>query len=465
MTQLTDRLQSIRNNYTGLDYIAHVKTAVADEMCMLDPTMRLVDTHYFNHSAIPDFVIGWPHERAERRIYLRGSYASIVALDDVQNLQTGDPILLSLTPEQHFAEPDLTIGPDEIRSAASSAAHTLVTDAAAVAGIAESDVVDSSPLAALVRANFARGGRGLIDVERANALVSVGNGPGGVTAELESSFFNDAVVRMRRTAELIALSREGQFERRVADIGVASGRLSRAEMEQLVPWLLNDPDTTRDARFWRYLGSLMTFQDLESLCDLVGAADLTPLVMSNSTEWFSSRGYLGLAIAPDDRAEDATDEGVWRFRGKVVGVDVGTSRLQISTDGRTLKGRANSRLPLWSDIAPILPRFRLQEVGLRGVDRSISVSAEQSDNITEDVESIARSVDDRYYVSELKVRYHRPDAEPAIGDVLFDRGIVSSGSHELKLREIAELCASFLGYADPELGHAVDRTMSGEARS
>ena len=65
-----DFLESLRSAMDTTDqfaYIERVKRVVHRELEGLDPTAQIADTKYFNHSAIPDFILRWPGERGERR--------------------------------------------------------------------------------------------------------------------------------------------------------------------------------------------------------------------------------------------------------------------------------------------------------------------------------------------------------------------------------------------------------------
>ena len=186
-------LRAAMDTTDPLAYIERVKRVVANQIARIDPVASVKDTLYFNHSSIPDFVIDWPGQRRERRMYLRDSYESIAAAHDGRYLKEGDPVLISL----EEATPDLLQVLEAVD--ADSTERMLVTDVDAVGVIGESGDAAASPLARMVRANFVRGARGRIDRPLAEVLVeSPGEGrvePEGVqtiAATISRSFFDES---------------------------------------------------------------------------------------------------------------------------------------------------------------------------------------------------------------------------------------------------------------------------------
>ena len=57
---------------------------------------------------------------------------------------------------------------------------------------------------------------------------------------------------------------------------------------------------------------------------------------------------------------------------------------------------------------------------LHGITRSVSIGAEQSDDILADVESIVSSLDDAYQVSEVALRFEEESPEPHTATVNVD---------------------------------------------
>src|SRR4051794_31864239 len=165
MRDLSDAVTQVRREYESAEYIRRVKAVIAERLQKLDPTVKIENTHYFNHSAIPDFVFSWPKDVLTRDVYLRGSYASLLAADDVEDLVDNDPIFLSLDSAQEFPDEAEEVSPASIREEASLQRHTLVTDVSAVGNLGEAGEQSDVPITSLVQANFIRGARGFVDDE------------------------------------------------------------------------------------------------------------------------------------------------------------------------------------------------------------------------------------------------------------------------------------------------------------
>ena len=246
----TEALRTAMDTTDPRAYIERVKSVVASELRLLDVSAEVADTQYFNHSAVPDFVVTWPSERGERRIFLRDSYESIEAGDDEHYLAKIEPVLLSLDE----AAPDFDrLSPRQVERSA----RTLVTNVEAIEVIGKSAGHDSSPLANLVRANFIRGARGHIDQARAGALIDTpalelhteSLGQQDLHALITDSFFEDAAARITRTARLIDLALHATGDDLREGLGSIGGKLSLAELRHLLPWLLTQREAVQNEAF------------------------------------------------------------------------------------------------------------------------------------------------------------------------------------------------------------------------
>jgi len=411
VNDLKDELRSIRENYVQDDYVVHTKTAIRETLQIIDPAATIEDTHYFNHSAIPDFVVTWSGQRNSRPLYLRGSYASIVAARDVEEIQTGDPVFLSLATEQDYQTEQPPISPVEIRNASTKKAHTMLTDVGAIEEISAPESTGDSPLAGLVKANFLRGGRGLVDQARAAVLTNaVSQGESLTFGDIvRENFFEDAVLRMERTATLLDLALSSSADDQLSNLSALTGQLSQAELRLVLPWLLRSDDVTPSPRFWRQLGAMMTLADLEAISTELDGLPLDRLVVPNVENWMAVRAFLG--INSNINTEDQPLPEGWSFLGNVLKLDHGEARVFVSTDGRSLRGRDGGRLPRWTEIQQLLTSFKLASVNLKGITRSVRIDAEMSDDIRTDVEDVAVSLDDDYFVAEATLRFSRPEVE------------------------------------------------------
>lgn len=433
----TDDLRGAMSTTVPLDYIEGVKHVVANQLAELDSTAEIKNTRYFNHSAIPDFVLTWPGERGERRVYLRDSYESIVAARDSHYLTTGDPVIVSLEEASEDAVEAITEAEVELDGRA------LLTDAAAFE-VLEEQSASSGPLNRMIRANFVRGARGHVDRPVVESLIRV---PGATEEDNErsasrdavitASFLEDAAARIRRTAALIDAAMAGQSgnEREFASNADMSGQLSLSELQNILPWLLDQPSARANHSFWSRVGGMMTFADLEKLRDHLGGVDLDPLIHANADRWEARWVYMGISL-PDEGAEDYDERSEhWSFQRGGLGIDLGDRRLFIARNGQLLtKGRPGRSSSTWESIEPSLVGARVSQVDLRGVRRSVTLTAEESPDIRADVQEVSESLEDTYYVSGLTLQV-AADAEFDKDSEItadFGKGLLSSSGSPIR---------------------------------
>ena len=498
----TEVLQAAQDTDDPEDYITRVKRAVLAQLEALDTTSKVESTPYFNHTAVPDFVVSWPGEArkisAQRAVFLRHSYHTVAAEGDEQFLGQTDAIVLAIQPRGRK------------RLSARSDAQTptpsrlLLTDSKAVGLVAtqDSESRDSggeTPLRDLVRANFIRGARGRIDSRRAKQLLNLGQ-PGGSEDVVDSSgliasaFIEDAAARITRTAQLMDLASKGTGDEEMDD-KLIGGRLSLAEMRHLIPWILKrDPKTVHET-FWPYLGGLFGFKELEAIrADLVGL-DLTHLIVANAERWSGTRAYVGLnieevevassvsstdasdsnrnvrdranevaevSVTPDDRDGDQVldpegsasvgpeEDRRWGFHAgarSALSVDLGSRRLYVAHLGNLLKqGRPGSSAATWGRVKETIGSTRLRRVYLRGIQSSVSIDAEQSPDIQGRVDKLTASLEDRYFVEGITLRYENPAADKDYSDIAinFGEGLAIAA----ETASIANLAAAALGVTE-----------------
>ena len=406
-------------------YVSRVKHAVVDELSSLDSSAVVDDTGYFNHSAIPDLVLTWPKEKATRAIFLRHSYQSVIDADDMAFLAHERPVFMSLDTreeDERHAEARLRNMPESARS--------LLTDPTAV-DVIGGDTRSANPLTDLVRANFIRGGRGLIDEGRAVSLVdSSSDGEsakrGGLIAE---SFTEDAAARITRTAQLIDLALAPEFVLPGGDDSpLVGGNLAVAELRHLVPWLLKQDSAISNRKFWEHLGEYVAFADLENIHEDLRDLDLTPLIEANAYRWSAKWAYVGVAlpVEGDETYERRSD--YWSFlNGGAIGIDIGDQRISIAHNGQLAsKGRDGTSNATWDRIRDAVASDKLSRIDLRGITRSVILNAERSPDIRSDIQKVTDSLDDSYTVNEIVLRTAVPDEDGVSSEVevKFDNAFV-----------------------------------------
>ncbi|GAA3664426.1 hypothetical protein [Microbacterium marinilacus] len=429
MSDLVEALHAARESYVREDYASRVKQVFREHLEMLEPDAEIEDTLYFNHSAIPDFKLTWGRGakgKSSRDVFLRSSYAAVVAGNETVQITSGDPIFLSISADQVVEEPGFAMTKADVSHAASQARYSLLTDVEAFKEIA-APVKDDNPLSSAVRSNFLRGGRGLVDEPVAERLLLSGSDTGeSVTDLIRETFFEDAVVRMERTALLVhwAMSPNEAID----GLAKLDGVMSTDELRSVLPWLLSRATAPKRDGFWAALGSLFSFEQLESLASELNGMDLTGLVQANLRTWSAKRAYVGLnvdvegnpvssaAAASDGSIESAdpdqesdTGSSGWRFNSGTLGLALGSTMIRVSNSGYKLKARPGSSTPKWSATVGRLDGYSLRSASISGIERAFRIDARESGNVRRDVETVVHSVEDSYFVSHVEVMLPGPD--------------------------------------------------------
>lgn len=215
---------------------------------------------------------------------------------------------------------------------------------------------------------------------------------------------------------------------------------------------------TEDRNFWSRLGDLFDLGMLEGVASELAGVDLSRLIRANVNKWTARRSYLGLALDNDEIS--SPPEGTWRFQGGVLGVDFVGQRIAIATSGRTLPGRDSVGSPLWDNLGSAIVEFRVVAATLRGVTRSISITAEKSDDVKADIDGVVSSVGDSFRVGDLTVRMaDQPSGEPADIEVSFSRGIATA-SPSATMRDLVRVGGRLVSFREPIADESIANAIS-----
>ncbi|MGX9789631.1 hypothetical protein [Mycobacterium sp. MMS18-G62] len=463
MTGFADEIAAARETTDPNSYITQVKLAVRKEFARIDDTAQLDDTQYFNHSAVPDFIIKWP-DHTERRLYLRNSFASIVASGDAVRFNSAKPVVLAISSDDRDDRRD---SKNDIAEQSRSAPDTLISDVTAFDAIVETPDGQSggtseparrgNPVAELIRVNLARGGRGLLTAQRVSELLDVQppdpGQPDSYLQQLEQNFSPESVARISQTAVLVQVALSGDVSN-LSAVDATSADLSTAEILSILPWALENPDVTDDPAFWRYIGSVISFAAVMNAKDILEGRDLTRLVKANISAWSGKRAYIGQENLPPQNPSDddvrVREDGIWSILGPTLGANFRGLRLQLAHTGTALRGRDAKSAVQWADLASALSNFNVSSVNLKGIARSININAEESPDVSHDIDVITRSVDDTYYVAKLGLVFPAADEQAANAsvDVNFDHSIISS-EKPVALYNLAAAALRLLRYREP----------------
>ncbi|MFL1377339.1 hypothetical protein [Nocardiopsis protaetiae] len=448
-----ENLDSAKDTSDADSYISRVKAAVAAKLQDLDSSATIQDTNYFNHTAIPDFVVTWPKEKSKRGIFLRHSYDSFIAYDDIKHLAKLDPVVLSLN-----THPPTKIEREDLNRRMGSSSHLLLTDPHAVDVISELEA-NGSPLLKLVRANFIRGGRGFIDQHRAAILTGLINLP-SLTNQGESppddlvseSFTEDAATRITRTAQLISLAFNSNYPfSETVERPLIRGKLSATELRYLIPWLLKQRQAIANEDLWRHLGDLISFADIENIRSALLNLDLTPLVAANSKKWVAKWAYVGASLPADDDETYLRRSSFWSFQGSgAMGINIGNQRLSVAHNGQLASKTRDGATTSWDSVRGTLERDQLSRIDLRGITRSVILHAERSPDIRTDVRKVTDNLGDSYTVNEVALKTSAPNGEEGNSEIIvkFDNAIVQASSGA-SIFDLARICMQVLNFSSP----------------
>ncbi|MGO4189282.1 hypothetical protein [Pseudarthrobacter sp. TAF60_1] len=458
MTTFTERLEAATDTRDPRDYVRRVKTVVADELRSADPSIKLLDTGYYAHSAIPDFEAIWAHSQTKRPIFLRDGLADVVAAHDMTFLPSTHPAVLTL---------DTAQVPVELIAEAETESASKPEGLIAIGTSFNSEVLSSeapSPLAKLVRTNFVKGARGLITPDTLDDFDDQNDEPASddVRRQMDiiSSHFDGRIAfRIKALSGLIALSEMGEeeFAEKQQEIDMLAGELDPEELEWLLPALLLS-DNRPTAQFWGRFGTLFDLRDLERMSAPLQGFDLTDLVEANKDSWSARRAYSGLWITDDSPATDSRDgagmddqqqlDGVpaksvpaesWSFVGTVLSKRLPESarRIAVAWDAHKLKRAPAQSSKSWDQARELIADQTLLQVDLHGIQRSVSVNAVQSTDIRADITDVTTSVEDSYLVSSVALGLKNTEDEVVRVDVDFGGSMISAAL-DVRLSDLVE---------------------------
>lgn len=405
MSDLVAALSNARANYVLDDYARAVKRLIADHITSMEPEVQVEDTLYFNHSAIPDFVLTWGSQRRRRDLFVRASYASIMAADEPAQIRKDDPIFISLDSQQEFSEFDFTLTSRDLANATEDTRYTLLTDSSALSEIA-TPTVDANPLSSAIRSNFLKGARGFVDEPVAEALVSGGTSKEGLEIGnlIREKFSEDAILRVERTAALVQWALTGEAGQDVINSSLLQGKITLEELKNVLPWLLHQQTLIDNSEFWSRFGAMMSLEQLELLSEPLEGLDLTPLVRANTHKWVARRAYLGPNVK---ERSDVVLAPTWKFIDGMLSLSAHDRVVRVSHSGRKLVNRSGLSSSRWDEVKPSLEKYRLHSVSLSARTRSIKIKAREYNDINYDVAVLTDSVEDDYFVDKIEVNFPR----------------------------------------------------------
>ncbi|WP_433579701.1 hypothetical protein [Nocardia brasiliensis] len=446
-------INAAMNSATPDEIIAGVKSIVASEIEKLSPDVRIEYTDYFNHTYMPDMVLSWGGRRVEQRpIFLRNSLRLEPTLGDVRGLEDREPVVLGLKPV------DPEVG-SQVRESLDRRRRVFVTDVSSI-GIAGRNASGSSPanapLLGIVRNSILRSGRGMMTTSDATDLVTAAEGvvaADRISAEAalgrlemltESLLAEDGAYQVSRAGRLLQAVQTPEL---LAEFTTsASGRLSEADLGILLPYLFSHTlGFDLPGQFWRTLAELVHLEDLEVL-PAVEDMDISLLAGQAAGKWTTSRAELVLNNEFDSGDDRTTTR--WYMRAGKLHAIIGPWKIVfVSDDNRRLKGATDSREASWDQISNIARHMIVESATLRGIVRRLTIDAEQSSNVVQDIEHVTSTLDDTYRVQQLIVRLADSDGFPV--EVDFKKMLTTVRGGSVSVAEIGAITLLLLGHRNP----------------
>lgn len=506
-TQLNQALLAANAHPRPSDVIDATKLAVIRELHALDPLAEIRSTDYFNHSFAPDLVMSWKtagRKKEERPIFLRGSIETAIIGQDLTALSHEDPVILSLNQRSATIvfEEDHRLRKRAAKQVRSSP-HGLLTDASAVALLSKKDDSLAAPLEELVRRSFVREARGVVDTAIVETLLprvtpsSEDEGFDAYDLAISSTFHEGTSNRIRRTAQIVSLAQTGNL----AALELLSKEndlsLTDPEVQALLPWLLRQKEFETAPGFWTWIGSQLTLPQFERQAQAFANLDISPLITATSTTWVGKRSALvfdeveavlmnGSSEVMEQAVEtrgpleaeaghESSDEielrtssviegvepeyapadFVWHISSGMPSVRIGNIRVFVSSDQRRLAGRESRSAARWIDVLPAFRLMTMRGVQLNGLSRSLNTTADTSESVIEDAQSIIDTIDDSFIVPTAVVA----DGTDITKEITVDFGrMITSADKGASVSTLTEAAIRLLGYrvlpAD-----AVERTL------
>ncbi len=288
MSHVTDALRDALDHHNMVTATTNVKRLVCEELARVDPTARIHNTEYFNHTYLPDVVLDWG-DRDPREVFLRFVSTPQRLLSDIDRIGASGPVIFDLSlavrPER---------GRDELAPISSMQQQTqkrsprlLVTDSEATQHMRPNDAVNM--VERLVIANLLRHGRGTLDESAASNTVSTSRAgydaaiaakPDDVQAVVAAArriLDPDTERRVERTLQLLWWVGGGAPE----DFPISipdDMELNLSDTRDFLREVFDDEHVIEDNTFWSRLADRLSFDALVGVGDVTDSQNLNRLM-------------------------------------------------------------------------------------------------------------------------------------------------------------------------------------------
>lgn len=440
--------------------IAGVKQIVAKEVDTLNPGVNIEYTDYFNHTYVPDMVLKFPGRGEEcRPLYIRNSLRVSPIIEDVQTLEPRQPVMLGLRP----ADPESDEG---VRSVARHTKRVLVTDIGSLDVFSQSlsQVNDAAaPLKGVLRANLLKSGRGMMTTSDIDDIQNVVQEVVSLDAETAASgiskldqltdnlYAEDGSLQIGRVGRIIQASVSPVLMRNLLS---ESGRLSDSDVRVILPYLLGRNEVATNEDLWVTVAELIDLEDVENVPEIEGVNLNRLLNLTALSRWTASRAELVFNNEFDVEALTEISElsrTEWAVRAGKLTATIGPWRIIfVSGDNRRLKGATDYPAVDWRDISTVANALIMESASLRGVTRRLTISAEESANVAQDVADVTATLEDSYRVHHLTVRLPASASPDSLIEVEFPKGLATVVRGPcVALGELGTIAIRLLGHRYP----------------
>lgn len=394
MVELAEAMRAA-DEITDLDaYEFAVKTAVKSAVRELDPSASIEDTRYFNHSAVPDFVLSWGRKQT-RPLFIRRSFEEVEAGNDVDHFSESEPVILAASASDEGGGEARATLRRKINATNGRGKGTLVASAGALDSLSPIDERTANPMSSLLSGQVLPSARGVLDEARARTFADPE--PEVVEQLLVENFPEESLYGLRAAVDLVTAALSPDII-----VPLEGDSVPLAQLRQILPWLLTNADVRQDEFFWASLARRVDLPALQASSSVLEGLDLTRLCTPGSEVWSASRAARS-AQASWAIAEDGSPVVGWFIREGLLTHQAGDEAFWFRTSGRGLQDRETESSATWDRIAPRLNGYQLLEVGLRGIARGIVLNANASPDVAADAASIVDSLTDNYFVDHVLV--------------------------------------------------------------
>lgn len=387
MSYVTDAVRKALDDQNMVTATTNVKRLVCDELAHVDPTARIHNTDYFNHSYVPDFVLNWD-KGDTREVFLRFVSAPQRLLADIERIGVSGPVIYDLS----LAAP-MGTGSDKragmltaFQQLEEGSPRLLITDSEATQYVRPRDA--NNVVERLVTANLLRSGRGNLDESTAcNTVAKARAGYDAAIAARPAGIQAVAMVarqildpetnrRVERTLQLLWWVGGGaskDFPINIPD----DMELNPSDTQDFLREVFADEQAIEDDTFWSRLADRLSFDTLVDVGDFANSENLHRLMSQFA-------GCLCLSHVILDKRErpfPPFDQLAWSLEDKFLRLRGPEWICRFTPHGNRFSQRKNIGRPITlSEADKRSTGYRIDDVRIEEATREVVLSRKDTDH-------------------------------------------------------------------------------------